>query len=272
MFGYIMANQMELKVKEYRVYQSWYCGICRCLKKRYGQYARLVLSYDMTFVALLLQGLYEMEEKEETIWCPFHPFQKKQVTRNEICDYVADMNVLLAYHNWEDDWMDEHNIKSRASMVIMRRAYKKIAKRYQRQHKSILTYMQKLEKLEQDPERYNLDDAANLTGEMFQEILVWKEDMWSKSLRKIGYALGRFIYYMDAYDDLEEDRKLGNYNPFLDVSEETIEEILKMVMAQAADSFEYLPIIEYGEILRNILYSGVWIKYCQIKQRHQEKA
>lgn len=271
MFGYITINQMELKIKDYLTYQAYYCGLCQKLKKMHGQHARLVLSYDMTFVAMLLQGLYEPEEKNWQIRCPFHPLKKKDVKTSEMSDYAADMNILLAYHNWEDDWNDDKSIKSRIAMKLLQKAYRKAAKKYPRQQKSVMEYMEHLAQCENRKDYDNIDEAANLTGTMFGEILVYQEDEWSTSLRKLGFALGKFIYYMDAYDDLEEDLKNSSYNPFLSVSEETIEEILKMMMAEAADQFEYLPIIQYAEILRNIIYSGVWIKYCQIKQKRQEE-
>jgi len=132
-----------------------------------------------------------------------------------------------------------------------------------------LNYMKDLAECEKKESRDNIDEAANLTGKMFGEILVPKEDEWSHVLRELGFYLGKFIYYMDAYDDLEEDRKNQAYNPFLSVSEDVIEEILKMMMAKATECFEYLPVIEYEEILRNILYSGVWMRYCEIKKKRQ---
>lgn len=270
MFGYITTNHMELKIKDYQIYQACYCGLCQRLKKNHGQRARLVLSFDMTFVSILLNGLYDTKEDQKWIRCPFHPLEKKKIITSEMSDYAADMNLLLAYHNWEDDWIDDHNRKSRIFMLLQKKEYKKTAKKYPRQYQSILNYMKNLAECEKKGSLDNIDEAANLTGVMFGEILVPKEDEWSDALRRLGFYLGKFIYYMDAYDDLEEDRKNGAYNPFLNVSEDVIEEILKMMMADASECFEYLPIIEYEEILRNILYSGVWMKYCQIRQKRQD--
>lgn len=271
MFGYITTNRMELKVKEDMFYHASYCGLCQSLKKNYGQHARLVLSYDMTFIAILLNALYEEEEILSEFRCPFHPFQKKKVVTSVFSDYAADMNLLLAYHNWEDDWYDDKNLKSRTAMKLLKRAYQKTAKKYPRQHKSILDYMSNLSKCEQHSVENNIDEAANLTGTMFGEILVYREDEWSETLRRMGFYLGKFIYFMDAYDDLLEDRESGSYNPFSSVSEETMEMILKMTMAEASACFEYLPIIEHVELLRNILYAGVWVKYCQIKEKRHPK-
>ena len=271
MFGYITTNHMELKIKDYVTYQACYCGLCQRLKKNHGQRARLVLSFDMTFVAILLNGLYDIEKTTTMIRCPFHPLKKKQVITSAMSDYAADMNLLLAYYNWEDDWIDDRSLKSRLFMLLQKRECQKIAKKYPRQHQSVLDYMKKLAECEKKGDQDNLDEAANLTGEMLGEILVPKEDEWSDVLRRMGFYLGKFIYYMDAYDDLEEDKKNGTYNPLLSVSQEVIEEILKMMMANVSECFEYLPIIEYEEILRNILYSGVWLKYNTIKKERQQE-
>lgn len=271
MFGYITTNRMELKVKDDLTYQACYCGLCQRLKKNHGQHARFVLSYDMTFVAILLNALYEEEETISEIRCPFHPVQKKKVITSPFSDYASDMNLLLAYHNWEDDWLDDKNLKSKAAMQMLKKAYQKTAKKYPRQHQSILNYMKNLSECEKHPAKDNIDEAANLTGVMFGEILVYREDEWSDTLRRMGFYLGKFIYFMDAYDDLLEDKENGSYNPFLFVSEELIEEILKMMMAEVSNCFEYLPIIEHAELLRNIIYAGVWVKYCQVKEKRHPK-
>jgi hypothetical protein len=272
MFGYITTNHMELKIKDYLTYQACYCGLCQQLKKNHGQRARMVLSYDMTFVAMLLNGLYDTKETRREIRCPFHPLRKRTVISSEMSDYAADMNILLAYHNWEDDWFDDKSPKSRFLMLMLKKEYKKVIRKYPRQYQSVQEYMKKLAACERKNDRDNIDEAANLTGIMFGEILVCREDEWSNTLRQLGFALGKFIYYMDAFDDLPEDRKTGAYNPFLNVSDEVIEEILKMLMAEVSQCFEYLPILENAEIMRNIIYSGVWLKYCKIKEERQKTA
>ncbi len=269
MFGYVTTNQMELKMKDFYTYQACYCGLCQSLKHNRGQRARLVLSYDMTFVAMLLNGLYEPTMVKKRIRCPLHPFQKKQVIMSNLSAYAGDMNLLLAYHNLLDDWRDDHSLKSLIFMRMIKKAYKKAASQYPRQEKAVLSYMKKLAVCEKKQDG-NLDEAAMLTGTMFGEILVYKEDEWADTLRGLGMALGRFIYYMDAYDDLLDDEKSGSYNPFKGVSPDTMEDILKMMMAETAQYFEYLPIVEYAEILRNIIYSGVWMKYVEIRKKREE--
>ena len=111
MFGYIVINQSEMKFKEYDVYRSYYCGLCQSLKERYGVLGQLSLNYDMTFILMLLTGLYEPEEQEAQCRCVAHPLEKHPTRRNLFTDYVADMTVLFSCYKAEDDWEDEHSLK-----------------------------------------------------------------------------------------------------------------------------------------------------------------
>ena len=107
------------------------------------------------------------------------------------------------------------------------------------------------------------------------EIFSWKKDLWSKDLRRLGFYLGKFIYLCDAWDDREQDGGNGCYNPFLasehSYTEEDIAQILTMMAAEAARSFERLPVVEDAEILRNILYSGIWVKYRARKKEQEQR-
>ena len=109
MFGYIYVNRKELSEEDRKDYQSYYCGLCQALRKSSGVKGQVLLNYDMTFLIILLSGLYELENKEEEFFCPLHPGKKKIAYINEVTQYASDMNVLLSYHNLLDDWQDEKN-------------------------------------------------------------------------------------------------------------------------------------------------------------------
>ena len=150
-----------------------------------------------------------------------------------------------------------------------------IAKEYPRQTKAVEEYIEKLHACEGKREA-NLDVAAGLTGEMLAELFCWKEDEWQKDLRGLGFYLGKFIYLMDAYEDMEKDKKRGNYNPFLltkgqIINAELAERSLNMMAAGAAECFERLPLVENVEILRNILYAGIWGKFEEIKAKREKE-
>lgn len=271
MFGYIVANQEELKLKEYKRYRSFYCGLCRVLRKRYGLKGQLTLSYDMTFLIMILDALYEMPTKQETHACLMHPMEKHAMLMNEITDYVADIEVLLAYYKARDDWKDERSLKARAYEKALQKNARSIDARWPRQSRAISAYISKLDQAEKNRES-DLDRVAGYTGAMMAELFIYKEDEWSDELRHMGFFLGKFIYLMDAYEDLEKDRKKKNYNPWESYSRRSdfdalVENTLTLMMADCAKAFEILPIVQDVEILRNILYAGVWTKYSEIRHK-----
>ena len=73
MFGYVTAGWKELSEAEKDRYGSIYCGICRRIRAQSGNLARISLSYDMAFLALLLMSLYEPEETGGRNACLIHP-------------------------------------------------------------------------------------------------------------------------------------------------------------------------------------------------------
>lgn len=276
MFGYITTNMDELKIKDYKKYRAFYCGICQDLKEYHGQISRLSLTYDMTFMAVLLTGLYETMPTKEKHFCALHPVKKHLCYRNDLTAYAADMNVLLSFYNMRDDWEDEKKIGGLLLSGIVKKDVLRLQEKYPRQTEAIKEYLQKLHVCEKENSN-NLDRASGDTGQLFAEIFVLKEDCWADILRKIGYALGKYIYLMDAFDDLEKDRKTGNYNPWMFISQEEdfelrVKQILIMIAAEASRQFEKLPIIEYVDILRNVLYSGMWMRFDNIvKKKCSEK-
>ena len=270
MFGYITIDREELKGKDFDRYHAYYCGICQDLKACYGERARMTLTFDMTFLAVLLTGLYEKEPREEEHFCILHPTARKRCFRNEYTRYAADMNILLVYHNLMDDWLDERKRMSYRGARLLRGAYLKAAASYPRQVRAVRRYLKELHRAEEE-NAGDLDLASGLTGQLMREIFTPREDIWSRELGGIGFYLGKFIYLMDAYEDLPEDRKKGTYNPFRELAEKPDYEeraagILTMMAASATKNFERLPILENVDILRNILYSGIWTKYRLLRR------
>ena len=238
MFGSIICNKNDLTEEELKRYQSAYCGLCRSLKLRYGQVERFSLNYDMTFLALLLDALYECEEKIQEVRCPVHPMKKKPVIGTKYIDYAADMTILLAYFKCKDDWEDEHKKSSRMYGKLIRKDYENIIKKYPRQSKSVEDSLKRLSIIEKSADSIP-DEAINCSGMMLSEIFVYEEDFWSDALRRFGYELGRFIYLMDATLDYEEDKKKLNYNPLFEMEKkpEEMEPILSQVIGNAAFQF-----------------------------------
>lgn len=275
MFGYIIINKGDMKFKEFDIYHSYYCGLCHALKERYGRLGQISLSYDMTFLVMLLGSLYEPETRTGKVKCAAHPFEKHVIRSNEFSFYAADMNLLFTYYKCRDDWEDEKKLTRLAYAKALKKSYRKVCTWHGEKARRIAGLMRELS-LEEKRQNQDIDHMAGLFGEIMGEIMAARDDEWRESLRTMGNYLGKFIYLMDAYEDIEEDIKEGRYNPLVKKFddpdfEEEIKTVLTMIMAGCCREFEKLPIIENVEILRNILYSGIWCRYEMVRQRREEK-
>lgn len=275
MFGYVNIYKPELKMKDFYKYKAYYCGLCKTLKDKYGTVGQMTLSYDMTFLIILLTSLYESETKRQQNRCMIHPVKKHDTLYNEITGYVADMNIALSYYHLLDDWQDEKSVAGLAGSQALKRSFKKIVKKYPRQCGVIRDCLNRLLECEKNQET-DLDTVSRCFGELMAELFVYRQDMWEETLRKTGFYLGKFIYILDAYDDLEKDIKNKSYNPMIGFSgeddfHERCTSMLTMMMAETSREFEKLPCLLDADILRNILYEGVWSKLDEIKTRDTKR-
>lgn len=262
MFGYVTANWKELSGEQQDRYGAIYCGICRRIHVQSGNAARLGLSYDMAFLAALLMSLYEPEERTGKNACLMHPVKRRPWVDNDIIRYCADMNVALAYYNCLDDWQDDRKLSAKVLADLFGKQYPAIEARYPRQCGAIRDCIARLSELEK-ANCPNPDEPAGVFGELMAELMVYKEDLWSPTLRQLGQALGRFIYLLDAAMDFDKDEKKGKYNPYLAMGigkdPARWEEYLVLTMGRCTQAFEKLPLVQDKALLDNILYSGVWV-------------
>lgn len=262
MFGYIAPSLTGLSEEDQARYKALYCGMCRALATQTGKRSRMVLSYDMLLLALILGSLYEPQESSEAKTCFVHPIEARTAISSEALDYAADMTVLLAYYKCQDDWADDRSVKARALGGLLKKPYETVACRWPRQCETASRCMLEITQTErQTPDA--LDQASNWFGVLMGDIFVWHEDFFSEDLRRFGARLGKFIYAMDAACDLDEDLASGSYNPFakLDFDQALILEYLQMLAGQMTEVFERLPLEQDMTIMRNILYSGMWQTY-----------
>ena len=274
MFGYIQVNCHTLAETDKQRFRACYCGLCHALKRRFGNAGRLTLSNDMTFLALLLSSLYEPDETCYDERCVLHPIKKHQAVVSRATEYAADMNIVLAYFKCLDDVQDEGSLRGCVGERALRRAYRQVQVRYPKRCENIKRCLEKIAALEKENSD-DIDAVANLSGQMFAETFVWREDVFSPHLRAIGAALGKFIYLMDAYEDYDDDIKRGRYNPLkemhaLEDYEARVQDILTMQMGKCVREMDYLPLEKDAQLLRNILYSGVWGKYALIQRKRKE--
>ncbi len=270
MFGYVTVNRDRLTAEEWERYSAFYCGLCRTLRSRYGIGGGLTLSNDSTFLLILLSSLYEPEETGEKRRCPIHPMKARTyVQAGEVSDYVADMNLVLAYHTCEDHWLDDRKLPAAVEMRLIAEGYGRVRSLRPDKCAALKRSLDALAGLEK-AHCEDADLAAARMGELLGEVFDWKPgDPWSEGLRAVGDGLGRFIYLMDACEDLASDRRKGHYNPLSSLGSRAedpvfMRGILSTAIARCTDAFERLPLEQDLGILRNILYSGVWSRYAQI--------
>ncbi|MCR5481336.1 MAG: DUF5685 family protein [Clostridia bacterium] len=231
MLGYVRAQKSELKVREYEMYNAYYCGLCKSLGENHGQAARMALSYDFAFLALLIDALRDDEPVVEKESCIAHHIKKRLVVRkNPAVDFAADMMVLLVYYNLLDDIEDENSLKAKAAIRAFKGSFEKLSGKYGQTCAKMENALSQLHRLEREK-----CAVLDLVCEPFSEIMeaVFSQCPLSsaeenrRQLAYLGRFLGKWIYLADAWDDIEKDLQSGSYNPLFYRFSKELEESLQ---------------------------------------------
>lgn len=272
MFGYVKVNKMDLTFREYEHYRGYYCGLCKYLKDNHGEISRLSLNYDITFLILVLTSVYRPKSSVIEEGCIVNPFKKKKKITNEITEYAASMNVLLTYYKLEDNLRDDNGIKDKLAYSIYKKKLKLAYEKYPKKADTIKAQLDNLYKLEKE-NNTNIDMVSNTFGNLMAEIFAYKEDEFEYDLRRIGFNVGKYIYILDAYEDLEKDYKKGRYNPFIeyinkkDELKTRVDKLISMSLGMLSNSIDNLDIKINRGIIENIVYSGVYLRYQNILEK-----
>lgn len=272
MFGYVNIYKDELKIKDYNTFRAYYCGLCKALSKNFNQTVRLGLSYDMTFLALLLSSVYEDTINTKNEICIAHMLTKKKIAKeNVFINYSAYMSIILAYLKFLDDFKDEKSPKAVLGLIVYYFPFRKAKQKYINEYNEIKKHLDLLSRLEKNKEK-DIDLVADCFSNALKVLFTksFKEDeKTTKILGWLSYNLGRFIYILDAFCDIEKDYKKNNYNPFLvdykkkDITnykkslKSKIDISLTFTLDNIAKSYELLNIKQNDEICRNIIYLGL---------------
>ena len=265
MFGFLTARVDLLDEEQLKRYRSCYCGLCRSLRQRYGEAAGMLLTYDMTFLILLLSSLYEPEETSGDRACSLHRKDPRPWQHSEITDYAADMTVALSYFKSLDSWQDDSNPAGIIANKALKKAFRQVCAKYPRQCTAIENAIKRLQLLEESGVE-SADEAAACSGAMLRELFVLQEDRWSPHLRALGDGLGRVIYLMDAAVDLDKDTFWDSYNPFRayraeECTPEHFETIIKIFLGDCVREFDILPLVSDTQLMKNILCVGLWQEF-----------
>ena len=275
MFGYLTADRKLLTPEEELRYRSAYCGLCRSIRSRYGQLAGATLNYDLCFLILLFQSLYESAENRGEGTCFVHPRKPRSWWNCAYTDYAADMNIALSYLKFRDDWEDEANLPSLLASGRLKADYEKLMIKYPRQCRTMEQCMDNLHLLERN-RREDADAAAEAFAPLMAEVFVVQEDRWADTLRSFGAGLGKVLYIKDAVVDLNRDSVFGGYNPFrryygLEDNEKRFRDILSMLLGDCLYYYDYLPLVDDVGILKNILCFGIWSRFNQKYAKDKER-
>ena len=279
MLGYITPDKPELKVREYELYSAYYCGICKAIKRRHGEIPRLVLSYDSVLLAMVLSSVLQPElwEEEELSYhgppalkqerCMVHPIKKKNIVYNDSgVDYAADMLVELAYHKFRDDWKDEKKLIGALGMVAFKGVHRNITGMYPETCDIIMKSIQMLAELEKKNSQ-SMDEAAEPFAQLMKGVFSGFPSLQNpeqrKALEDLGYNLGKWVYLIDAVDDLEQDIDKKRYNPLKSMKDDEgfqkrMEFSLFCALENASLALKRLELIRNKEILENIIYFGLF--------------
>lgn len=274
MLGYVRTQPSELRLRDFECYRAIYCGLCRHMKVCTGNCSRLSLSYDFVFLAAARISLIGEPVAYENFRCLLHPFRKrKALKKSPTLAYCADASALLTHYKCMDDRQDEHGFRrfrARLLSFLFSRAYRKAKKRHPDLDRKISDALYALQK---DETASSAPPSADLPASRFGALLscIFSEGLDGTDARiaaSLGHAIGCWIYFADAVDDFEKDRKTGSFNPlrrlFGDVPTardwEDVETVMLRYLEDAECAYQLIdryPVEELKEILANILYLGL---------------
>ena len=285
MVGYLKIHKPEMKVKEYETYRAFYCSLCHVLGRRYGFGARLLLSYDLTILAIFAACMQNASCPFAPTRCPVNPTKKckKPALSFPALEWAADLTVIISFFKLQDTLQDSGFWKRTAARLL--RPYlsllcRKARKFRPEEYRQTALYMARQFRVECAPQT-GLDEAAEPTGAFLSYIASQcAPENQRKAAGDFGYFLGRTIYLADAFDDLQKDLKRGNFNPFIQAYHITAETLpqragdcrraLDLTVSEAIDRFDALETGVYSEILDNLVRLGLFAEIDRIYSKYQE--
>ncbi len=276
MIGYVKVYKPELKMKDYQVYNAYYCGICKSLGKRYGLVYRNLLNFDSVFLSIALDSINDYVCELENFRCILHPIKKKlRCADSTSIDYVTDITVYMTDKKLLDDINDENSLMAKIGAAAFKSAFKKASDILGELGPLIESNLMRLNELE-NQKSDSIDETADCYGKIYSDIFTYKlkkELEILPAIEWLGYNIGRWIYIVDAYDDIESDIKKERYNSILERykynSKESIEIyknsirdkisfVLYAALNEASKSYDLIDKSVNSGIINNILYEGLY--------------
>ena len=210
MYGYIKCFIPNMTKREQRLLRRYYCSTCLGIKKNYGYFSTLILSYDLTIIPIVLDIYDETIKNHEK--CHYTSSYGK--LDSDLWKPIAALNLAIAEQKVVDAISDENNffknIGYKFARFIIGKGLKKAKKEYPLLFEKAKNGMQKVIKTEKS----NGDLIAQ--GTSFAEMIIESIDTFYKlddDKKDFIRGLSIWLCFMDAIDDLDKDLKKNVYNP-----------------------------------------------------------
>ena len=273
MYGYIVPQKSTLSMQDFVLYRSFYCGICCQTGKMYGQMPRFTTNYDFTFLSALLHDAASADIVIEEHGCVLNPKKKAILQPNPLHERIAAANIILSYKKAADGIADGDGVKYRFMRSVLRKPFKKAAAACPDILETVEKAYEKINAAEKERVS-SLDRAADPFASLMStlpEVIIGKRI--DDNLKGLCYNIGKFVYFADALDDIEDDYKKKRYNPFLASfgefngradfmakNKSDIEFCLMSTYARAVDCFIRLRLTQSRSLLSNIVCDGMKAK------------
>ena len=271
MFGYIKPNVPELKVKEHELYKATYCGLCKTMGKCTGCMSTLTLSYDFAFLALIRMVTDKTKGEIKMRRCVAHPFKKRpMLERNSTLEFCAKSSVILTRLKLKDNINDSKGLSKlkakTANLVSI--FFKKTDKKLTPLAQKIGECIDNLTELEKN-ESDSIDMTASTFGELLGAVASYEYESAEKRIMyEIGYHLGKWIYVIDAVDDMKDDLKKKSFNVLInsygseltDSDKDALYCAMMLELELMSKSVELLDFSSYPDIegiIKNVIYDGM---------------
>jgi hypothetical protein len=242
---------------------------------------RLTVNYDIVMLSILAHNYAKIKPEAGMGRCVIHPIGKKFaiLKHDQVQEKIVDINTILGYYKLKDDISDENSGKKKIAKDYIKGKYKKAAKRIPGFDSIISKIYEDFDIIQKN--KGNLSELIEKSAEMLSEVGKEACPGYDDSLDVFCRNLGRWIYLIDAYDDLWKDYKSNSYNPLImgkELTEEIVEDLTTMVRAnlndyirKIRDSYDTMDITISEGPLSNVIYLGLQARTDQVLENRGNK-
>lgn len=269
MFGYLNIRKDTLAEDKQGLWQTFMCGLCVSTKKLFGNLPRMLVNNDINTFNVLFHAITNTDITIDKARCVAHPLRKRAIPANDgLFDKLAVANVILTYWNLYDDVVDGKGGKKKLAYKLLKPSYGKAAKLWVELDKAIELSYNQLRQAEKNNDT-SIDRVAHhfaMLSKHFCTLTLGEE--CSIHAQNLCYNLGKWVYLIDALDDLDEDTKSGNYNVFVSYYKaqnvngvaahfDEIKYLMYTTLNRIAQCYNDLNLTKFRCVTDNLLYDGI---------------